>query len=192
MLMPLTGCGEDAAADNAAEKIPYIENDVDKNTDAEEKSAPTSEETKNILERLNIIDKMGASAWDVDKNSEYINENGVQYYKSADEMFADTADVRDFLNTYFTEKMINGRYLCILDTDEPACIDVDGALYIKYAPKGGGFAFTDTEPVIKEIDGGKYLILAEFENYGAVDIMEINVVKDENAWKIDSISLGDK
>ena len=156
----------------------------------EDGDAPTIQEAQTIIAALNRIDLIGAGALTFDSDSEYTDADGNIYHKVTDSEFGSTADLREYMNTYLTQEMIEERYLGILDGEQPMCIDVEGELYIKYASRGGGFAFSDIEPVIEKSSEDGYSILTEYDNYGALETMDIGVRKEDGVYKIYNIVFG--
>ena len=43
---------------------------------------------------------------------------------------------------------------------------------------GGGFAFSESEPQIEKTSEEGYSILAEYDNYGALECMDIGIKKE--------------
>lgn len=156
----------------------------------EDGDAPTIQEAQTIIAALNRIDLIGAGALTFDSDSEYTDADGNIYHKVTDSEFGSTADLREYMNTYLTQEMIEERYLGILDGEQPMCIDVEDELYIKYASRGGGFAFSDIEPVIEKSSEDGYSILTEYDNYGALETMDIGVRKEDGVYKIYNIVFG--
>lgn len=151
--------------------------------------APTLQEAKDIISSLNTIDLIGAGALDFDAEAEYTADNGDIYHKVTDARFSTSADVRALMDNVLTQSLINDRYYSILDADDPMCIDVDGELYIKSFARGGGFAFTDDDPVIEKTSADGWSILAMYDNYGTIECMDIGVIND-GGWKVYNIAFG--
>ena len=153
-------------------------------------SAPTIDEAKEIIDALDLIDKIGAGILPYDDSCKYSIDEATNYYKVVETQFNKTDDIRTFMNNYMTKEMIENRYLNILDGEQPMCIDIDGELYIKDYPIGGGFAFSESEPQIEKTSEEGYSILAEYDNYGALECMDIGIKKEEGKWKIYNITFG--
>ena len=153
-----------------------------------EDGAPTAYEAKEIMEALNTVDKLGGCAVPFDEASVYTSENGTVYYKVAGSGFTSTADIRTFMEKYLSPELIADRYSSIIGGDSPLYIDAEGALYMQNNARGGGFSFKDTEPVIKSEADGKYSIIADYDDYGAVSTLEIAVSKHADGWKIDFLT----
>lgn len=151
---------------------------------------PTMAQAKELMEALNTIDKLAACGIEQDKETTFTDANGVLYYKVTSTQFAGTEDVRNYMNRYLTEDFINERYVDMLGGDAPVCIDNDGALFIKDSAKGGGFAFADKDPVIEKTSEDSYSILAEYDNYGTTDCLDIRVMQKDGGWKISGFSFG--
>ena len=198
-MVMLTACGDGMQARIAEETtipaIPYIE----ETSSAARLSAAGTETdkvlmldtaaAKELMYALDTVDRIGACAVAYDANTEYKNDDGEIYYKAEIPNFENTADLREFMNNYLTDDFIGERYSFILDGNSPFCIDIGNTLFIKYMPRGGGFAFTDKEPSVEKISDDKYQIIAEHDNYGTVENMRIDVVKDNGGFKIDGFSI---
>lgn len=150
---------------------------------------PSVEQARELMEALNNIDRLGASAIPFDEKDVF-EAQGTMYYRILSPMFQSTADVRSYMNEYMTDAWIKERYSSILEAEEPVCIDVDGALYISNRAKAGGFAFSENDPMIVKDDDGQYEILAEFDNYGMGATMHISLKYVEGVWKIDGMKTG--
>lgn len=143
-----------------------------------------------LMEKLDYIDKIGSSNIRFYDDTAFTDDNGDTFAQVAKTQFSDTADLREFMESCLTEDFISERYSGILDTDEPLYIDVDGILYGKQSPKGGGFYWTNSEPVIENITDSSFNILAEYDNYGASETMSIEVVMSNGSWKINWVTFG--
>ena len=187
-LILLSGCGRNNTAP-AGEAETHIEMPAV----TEPAEGPTEElteaEAKELINALNTVDKIGACAVAYDNDIRYEDKKGNVYYKVSDPYFTDTAALNEYMNTYLTQDFIMQRYFNIFDGETPMCIDLDGSLYINYAPKGGGFAFTPDAPEIKKDPEGGYSVVAAYDNYGAKDNMEIKVLYDDGRYKIDDVVL---
>lgn len=143
-----------------------------------------------LMGELDYIDKIGSSNIPFYDDTAFTDDNGDTFAQVAKTQFSDTADLREFMESCLTEDFISERYSGILDTDEPLYIDVDGILYGKQSPKGGGFYWTNSEPVIENITDSSFNILAEYDNYGASETMSIEVVMSNGSWKINWVTFG--
>lgn len=140
-----------------------------------------------LLEALDDIDRIGGSGISMDPDTSFLNENGDEYRKVLDKRFSNTADLRDYMERNLTDNLIKKRYSGILDTDSPRYQEIDGELYGKYAPIGCGFPWKEDAPKISGVSEKGFTIVAEYDNYGAVDSMTIHAVRDGEQWKIDSL-----
>lgn len=143
-----------------------------------------------LMGELDYIDKIGSSNIPFYDDTAFTDDNGDTFAQVAKTQFSDTADLREFMESCLTEDFISERYSGILDTDEPLYIDVDGILYGKQSPKGGGLYWTNSEPVIENITDSSFNILAEYDNYGASETMSIEVVMSNGSWKINWVTFG--
>lgn len=139
---------------------------------------------------LDYIDKIGASNMPFDDSAVYTDKNGNTFAKVAGTQFANTADLREYMESYLTDLFLNDRYSGILGTDSPIYIDVNGMLYGKTDARGGGFSWTDTPLKIENVTDSSFHILAEYDNYGASETMSIEVVMDDGSWKINWVTFG--
>lgn len=184
-LMLLTGCRNGVDAEKTAEQfIPPVESQM-----SEENAALDVQTAGGIMRALDTIDRIGACAVAFDVSAEYNSDDGSVYYKVVSDDLKNVNDVAELMEKYLTADFISHRYSGLLESDPPMCIDIDGELYIKYAPKGGGFAFSDSEPQIEKISETEYLIIAERDNYGIKENMRINVVKDGRNFKINNLGI---
>ena len=168
----------------------------------DETEAPTDDEiigddelvstARQLLGALNYIDQIGGGNIPRDDENA-IDVDGRQFAKFSAQ-FTDTADLDEYMQSYLTDSLINSRYSGILGGDEPYYIDIDGELYGYVTAKGCGFQWImeDGEPVVELKDSAddNYTITTKFDDYGAETEMEVNIVKDNGCWKINSLSYG--
>ncbi|MGN0620284.1 MAG: hypothetical protein ACI4I9_00305 [Porcipelethomonas sp.] len=181
-----------------AERIAEAEREADRS--AEEEIAMLEmqdqieqENCKTIaLELMNALDKIdriggGAGlAYDDSINPYYDEDGNIKYAKVTDTQFGSTFELRNYMDEYFTENLIDQRYSDILDTDEPRCIDYDDSLYIDITrPRGCGFFWADSQVYISDVTYNSFTAVAEYEDFGAVSRLSMNIVL-EDSWKIDS------
>lgn len=147
---------------------------------------------RQLLGALNYIDRIGGGNIPRDDENA-IDVDGRQFAKVSAQ-FTDTADLDEYMRSYLTDSLINSRYSGILGGDEPYYIDIDGELYGYVTAKGCGFQWImeDGEPVVELKDSAddNYTITTKFDDYGAETEMEVNIVKDNGCWKINSLSYG--
>lgn len=167
-----------------------------------ETEAPTDDEiigddelvstARQLLGALNYIDQIGGGNIPRDDENA-IDVDGRQFAKVSAQ-FTDTADLDEYMRSYFTDSLIESRYSGIIGGDEPYYIDIDGELYGYVTAKGCGFQWImeDGEPVVELKDSAddNYTITTKFDDYGAETEMEVNIVKDNGCWKINSLSYG--
>ncbi len=171
------GCGEKETAE-----IRPAENTAQAETaELDEKTAKT------LTAVLNTIDRLGACAVPCDENSKFTAENGDVYYRVTDPELKSTEDIRSLTDKYLTAEFVSRRYSNLLGTERPVYIDENGGLYVLYEPKGGGFAFSEREPVIEKTGEGEYTVTAEYDNYGGLDNLRIYIVRDGGNFKINNI-----
>lgn len=195
VLVLLTGCSGTQAEKKAEDSIPTIETITTESvtartTETDTAAAPALDAAAaaELIRALDTVDRLGASAVNVDENIKYTDDNGEVYFKTDNPDFKSTGDIQALMDRCMTEKFISQRYSFMLGSDSPMFIDADGGLYIKYAPRGGGFAFTDKEPTVQKISDDKYLVLAKYDDCGAPNVLQIEVVRDASGYKIDNIA----
>ena len=165
---------------------------AEKSSAAEEaEGGPLRSEVGILLDALNTIDKLSGCAIDQDQMTTCTDESGTTYYKVTSTQFTSTEDIRSYMNGYLTQDFIHERYSTLLDGDTPLYIDNDGALFVRGMARGCGFAFTDKEPVVEHSSEDGYTILAEYDNYGAMDTLAVLVTQNEGGdWVIYGLSFG--
>ena len=146
------------------------------------------QKASSLMGALDYIDKIGGGNIPFDMTTAFTNDNGEEFAKVDKTQFSTTSDLREYMESVLTKKFINYRYSGILDTNDPRYIDYKGVLYGKTSARGCGFAWTSKAPEIKNITDTSFDIVAEYDNYGAVDYMTLNVILDNGSWKINSIS----
>ncbi|MBQ6181679.1 MAG: hypothetical protein IJK31_08360 [Ruminococcus sp.] len=155
--------------------------------DGEKPLAPTVPEAKDLRDALAFADRLiSGGAIETDENAEYTAADGTVYHKSVDNIYKTTADVKEYIYRYMTEKFVGENYDGMFGTEVPKCIDINGELYIEYRPIGGVYSFYDEDPVIKD-SGDVYTLEIRSNDYGADTTVEVDVVKDGGSWKIDAV-----
>lgn len=87
-----------------------------------------------------------------------------------------------------TQKMIDSRYAAILGTDQPLYIDANGGLYGRQYATSGGFTWIDPEQVtISNATDSSFTASMQYDNFGAADMLTVQIVLDNGLWKIDSM-----
>lgn len=165
----------------------------------DEMEAPTDDEivtddelvstARQLLGALNYIDQIGGGNIPRDDENA-IDVDGRQFAKVSAQ-FTDTADLDEYMRSYFTDSLINSRYSGILGGDEPYYIDIDGELYGYVTAKGCGYAWIleNDEPVIsiKDATDSSFTAVTKFDDFGGESEMELNIISDNGLWKISSI-----
>lgn len=166
---------------------------------------PTEMPTENIeitqsmandfLYAFNLIDRFGGCGIQYDEN-QYINiSNDEVIYRVTEQGFNTTQDVADYMKKYMTQSYIAERYSGLLGNYDPVLTDIDMggwyALYTRYCPKACGFQWTGKESVIEKHTDDMYTILAEYYNFGVVDTMTIEIIRDTDGnLKINMVTFG--
>lgn len=168
----------------------------------DETEAPTDDEivtddelvstARQLLGALNYIDQIGGG--NIPRDDENATDVDGRQFAKVSAQFNDTADLDEYMRSYLTDSFIESRYSGILGGNEPYYIDIDGELYGYVTAKGCGFQWImeDGEPVVELKDSAddNYTITTKFDDYGAETEMEVNIVKDNGCWKINSLSYG--
>lgn len=153
-----------------------------------DQTAPTVEQAQELIRALNMVERLGGGGLPFDEGNVYIL-NGTAYYRVTDTDFANTAEIRSYVEKYLTQNMISERYSAIVDSDTPIYIDADNGLYMKDSAKGF-YIFSDAEPNSEKTFEEGYSILAEYDNFGEKETADIRIVNMNGAWKICGISFG--
>ena len=191
LCMLLSGCGKAAEPANDALEKPASAPTIISSQTIAEQSVPSVAQAKELIGALNTIDKLAASAVSVEKEKPHQSDNGAVYYRYTGKEFVAVQDVRALLNKSMTADFVAERYASLLEGDQPICLDVEGALYVQYRPKGGGFAFTETEPLIEKTSEDGYSILAEYDDYGKLTTLEIRLVLQDGQYLISGVTFGE-
>lgn len=198
---------DESVSETPSEEISGVVSEADssESQESDESSANSSQDEENqerddygyisyvdtLIGALDYIDKIGASNIPFDDGATYVNGNGATYTRVANTQFSSTADLKEYMESYLTDEMINDRYSAILGTDTPLYIDHDGELYGIDAPKAGGFAWTNENTKLLDETDSSFTIIAEYDNFGVTDTLAIQVVKDDDGnWKTNSFSYG--
>lgn len=152
-------------------------------------TAEYAETAKCLLGALDYIDRIGSGNLPKDENDIVQSAKyGAVYEKVAKTQFSSTADLKEYLESNLTQKMIDARYSAILGTDQPLYIDANGGLYGRQYATSGGFAWLDPEQVeIANITENSFAASIQYDNFGATAVLTVQIVMDGGQWKIDSI-----
>lgn len=179
---------EVAVQPTAAESATVTTSDVSPSEEPEPQVQNTecSKYADKLLTALNYIEKFGGGNVTFDIDTAFTDESGNTFAKVINTQFANTDDLRNYIESNLTETMINNRYSGLLYVDEPRYIDIDGELYGKVAPTGSGFNWLDKDREIADITDTSFTVYAPFEWYGSSKLMIVHVVLDNGEWKINS------
>lgn len=179
-------------ASNASAEItpePTSINDTDDETQSSTaQTAPTVEQAQELIRALNMVERLGGGGLHYDAETVY-TVNGTAYYRVTDTDFANTAEIRSYVEKYLTQNTISERYSVLVDGDSPIYTDADNGLYMKDSAKSF-YIFSDAEPKIEKTFEEGYSLLAEYDNFGEKETADIRIVNVNGAWKICGISFG--
>lgn len=152
-------------------------------------TAEYAETAKCLLGALDYIDRIGSGNLPKDENDIVQSAKyGAVYEKVAKTQFFSTADLKGYLESNLTQKMIDARYSAILGTDQPLYIDANGGLYGRQYATSGGFAWLDPEQVeVANVTENSFAASIQYDNFGATAVLTVQIVMDGGQWKIDSI-----
>ena len=153
-----------------------------------DQTAPTVEQAQELIRALNMVERLGGGGLQYDSET-VCTVNGIVYYKVTDTDFANTAEIRSYVEKYLTQNTISERYSVLVDGDSPIYTDADNGLYMKDSAKGF-YIFSDTELNIEKSFEDGYSILAGYDNFGAKETADIRIVNVNGTWKICGISFG--
>ena len=171
----------DAASESetTSEMTTYANGDV-----PSKPAAPSVAEAKAVMEALDEIDGIGATVYEYDESTKFTAENGYEYAKPTNCPYASTAEINAHLEKYLTSEYIAQRYTGLTSGDTALFVDKDGELYMLLGGRGSGYAFTGTDPVIVDSFADGYSIVADIDDFGSPDKLEIVVVKENGTWKV--------
>lgn len=173
---------EETAAASSEETVLQTEGSPDE-ADPDLEAAALS-----LMGALDYIDCRGGGNIPKEDSSVIVNEREYSKVKS---QFADTADLREYMESVLSESLINNRYSRILDTEEPYYIDIDGELYGYVTAMGCGFPWImeDGSPKaeISDVTDSSFTARAKFDNYGGECEMVMYIIFEDGSWKINSI-----
>lgn len=153
-----------------------------------DQTAPTVEQAQELIRALNMVERLGGGGLQYDSET-VCTVNGIVYYKVTDTDFANTAEIRSYVEKYLTQNTISERYSVLVDGDSPIYTDADNGLYMKDSAKSF-YIFSDAEPKIEKTFEEGYSLLAEYDNFGEKETADIRIVNVNGAWKICGISFG--
>lgn len=190
-----TSAAETEAATETAETIPAPDETTEpaaETTTVPEAGADTSEyaaAAKTLFGALNYIDQIGSGNLPKDETDTIqTKKSGVTYERVTKTQFSSTADLKAYMTASLTQKMIDSRYAAILGTDQPLYIDANGGLYGRQYATSGGFTWIDPEQVtISNATDSSFTASMQYDNFGAADMLTVQIVLDNGLWKIDSM-----
>lgn len=153
-----------------------------------DRDVPTIEQARELICALNMMERLAGGGLQYDAET-VCTVNETAYYKVTDTDFANTKDIRCYEEKYLTQDMISERYSYIVDGDTPIYTDADDGLYMKDSAKGF-YRFSDANPNIEKTFEEGYSILAEYDNFGKKETVDIRIVNVNGTWKICGISFG--
>jgi hypothetical protein len=128
---------------------------------------------------------------DCDMEDKFTDESGQLYVKVTESGFDTMADVENYINKYLTEEFINSRYKALTDRNSGKFIEKENGLYIRYAPKAGGFNEVNKQGVIERLTDEGLLqvdLILLFDNFGEPSTIALHLIEvSEGNWKINSI-----
>ena len=159
--------------------------------EALDENAPSVEQARELMNKLNELDLIGAGALShYSVPGEEREVNGYPYIKiGPDSGFTCVSDISNYFYSYMTYGFIKQRYSGLFDTDQPMFMDIDGGLYMIDGARGGGFGFTEGSPDIVKVGDNQYDIVASYDNFGVLDFMTIHAVCEEGHWRIDGFEI---
>lgn len=168
------------------ETVSTIESVIPENKEMSESMKKLAADAAALADSFNTIEKIYGGNISKDENQKYAY-NGTEYAKVADSRFANTDDVKAFMESCLTNEFIAERYPAMFKTEQPWLIDADGALYIKSAARGAGYTFTGNPQIFSDIaDENSATMKIAYDNYGQTDMLVFKVKNESGKWKIDS------
>lgn len=177
---------ESEISESAAETSSVSESD----TSVENNEADLTETAKELMYALNEIDRFGGGAFEYDETAIVDGTDGyTQFARVNDDRFKTVSELKNYMNSYLTTDMIEEKYSNIVGGDNPHFKDIDGVLYGNISgARGCGYAWTGNVE-IKNASDTAFTAIAEYDDYGAVSDLTINIVLDGGTWKISSVEI---
>ncbi len=168
------------------ETVSTIESMPPENKEMSESIKKLEADAAALADSFNTIEKIYGGNITKDENQKYAY-NGTEYAKVTDSRFTSTDDVKAFMESCLTNEFIAERYPAMFKSEQPWLIDADGALYIKSAARGAGYAFTGNPQIFSDTaDENSATMKIAYDNYGQTDMLVFKVKNDSGKWKIDS------
>lgn len=180
----------------AAETIPAQEGS--ESTAAETTATSVSQETEDnavyeetaehLFGALDYIDQIGAGNLSKDESDTIRStESGAVYEKVVKTQFSSTADLKAYMESSLTQKMIDSRYAAILGTSQPLYIDANGSLYGRQFATSGGFSWTSGKAEVSNLTDSSFTASMQYDDFGAAATLTAQIVLENGQWKIDAI-----
>lgn len=177
-----------------AETLPTQESSADttvETTAASQSTANNSayEETaERLFGALDYIDQIGAGDLPKDESDTIRSTgSGSVYEKVVKTQFSSTADLKAYMESSLTQKMIDSRYAAIIGTDQPLYIDANGSLYGRQFATSGGFSWTSGKAEVSNLSDSAFTASMQYDDFGASATLTAQIVLENGQWKIDSI-----
>lgn len=138
-----------------------------------------------LFDDVDKLDRLAACAIESD-SEQSITVDDNQYALVTDEDFASLQDLVNFTKSTITANV--SRYSSLYNGNSTSYVEKDGKLYVALEGKGCGFYYTG-EATVSDITENSYVAERTYDNYGGVATLEIKVVLEDGAWKVDEINL---
>ena len=146
------------------------------------------ETAERLFGALDYIDQIGAGNLPKDESDTIRSTgSGAVYEKVAKTQFSSTADLKAYMESSLTQKMIDSRYAAILGTDQPLYIDANGSLYGRQFATSGGFSWTSGKAEVSDLSDSAFTASMQYDDFGASATLTAQIVLENGQWKIDSI-----
>lgn len=138
----------------------------------------------NLFDDVDKLDHLAACAVTSD-NEQTITLCDNSYALVTDEDFALIQNLVNFAKNTITANV--SRYLSFYNGNSTSYIERGGKLYVELTGKGCGFFYTG-EATVSDITENSYIAERPYDNYGGAATLEIKIVLEDGAWKIDEIN----
>ena len=146
------------------------------------------ETAERLFGALDYIDQIGAGNLPKDESDTIRSTgSGAVYEKVAKTQFSSTADLKAYMESSLTQKMIDSRYAAILGTDQPLYIDANGSLYGRQFATSGGFSWTSGKAEVSDLSDSAFTASMQYDDFGASATLTAQIVLENGQWKIVSI-----
>ena len=154
------------------------------------------EVTKGLMDRVRILQYVDAAALDVDSNTSYTDENGYKYNLVTDPDFQSFGDIINYLTDTFTTSGADKQFPYLVNPDQmtpPAYLylnddTVPEGLYMIEAAKGFPVYMIDSDVEILDADDDSFAAEFNYDDFGRTMILHVEIVKEDGAWKVDSMT----